>query len=302
MRWLWVVSLVLATACSGSSTKPPAAAVVKITTGGQPCGVASAGGSVWISDAADGRLLRLDPATHAVTVADTLDATPCEMTEAFGALWVTTQSGFLDRVDLLTGKVTGHAPTGLKSYEAEPAAGALWVSDRSSAQLTRVDPTTMRTSVLPLPGTSPGGLVFAFGALWVGDDTAGATALLKIDLGTRKVTRVPAGHRPAYVTATSTDVWVSESEDGTVSRIDPTTLARTTVKTGTSPVNLDVLGDDVWVPDDVANTVVRISGGKVVQTVTADGLGPAVVAPVRAEVWATMFTGGQVWAITPTPS
>lgn len=60
----------------------------KIQTGGSPCGVGEAGGAAWVSDAADGRLLRIDLATHVVTTTATLDPTPCEMTFAFGALWV----------------------------------------------------------------------------------------------------------------------------------------------------------------------------------------------------------------------
>jgi streptogramin lyase len=302
----WVLPLLLVVACSGgggtaspSPTSTLPAGVRSVHVGGSPCGVAEAAGAAWVTDAADARLLRIDPATLEVEVKATLDPTPCELTFAFGALWIVTQSGALDRYDLATGKVT-HAPVGTKSYEVEPTADALWVSDRGSAQLTRVDPVTLRTSTLPLPGTSPGGLVFAFGALWVGDDTAGATQLLKVDPRTRRVARVPVGHRPAYVTATADHVWVSNVEDGTVSRVDPADLTQTAQKVGLSPVNLDVLGGRVWVPDDGGDAVYELAAdGTVATTYKAPGGGPAVVAPVGEDVWATLFTSGDVWAITP---
>jgi streptogramin lyase len=307
MRIRALVLAVLLAGCSGGGSggearpTPTGNQAERIRTGGSPCGVVTAAGSVWVSDAADGRLLKVDPVTHAFTQTATLDDAPCEMTAAFGSVWVTTQSGFLDRVDPATGAVTARVRVGEKSYETAATADALWVSDRDSAQLTRVDPLTLRTSVLPLPGTHPGGLVHAFGALWVGDDTAGSSNLLRVDPRTRAVRRVPAGHRPAYVAATATAVWVSEVEEGTVSRIDPVTLARRTVATGTSPVNLDVLDGDLWVPDDVGDAVFRVDGTDVVVTeeVAAAGMGPAVVAPVGDQVWVTMFGGGEVWVITP---
>jgi streptogramin lyase len=250
-----------------------------------------------VSDASTAALFRIDPLSMKAERRATLDPTPCEMTYAFGALWVATQSGYLDRVDVRTGAVT-RARVGAKSYEVEPALGALWVSDRDSAQLTRVDPTSLKTSTLPLPGTHPGGLVFAFGYLWVGDDSSGATEFVRVDLVHRKVLRVRAGLRPAYVTATSTHVWVSDTEEGTVARVDPKTLRGALFHVGVSPVNLDQQGGDVWVPDDQADTVVRLDAdGRVAQTVPAPGGGPAVVAPVGNQMWVTMFASGDVWAI-----
>jgi streptogramin lyase len=297
--------LLLVTACSsGSPTGPVAvptptlpAGVRAVHVGGAPCGVAEAAGAAWVSDATTAHLFRIEPSTMTATVRATLDATPCELTYAFGALWVSTQSGYLDRVDVATGAVK-RVRVGEKSYEVEPAAGALWVSDRDSAQLTRVDPRTLATSRLPLPGTHPGGLVYAFGHLWVGDDTSGASRVLRVDPVRRTVTRVGAGSRPAYLAATSTAVWVSDVESGSVSRLDPRTLQATTTQVGSSPVNLDVLHDQVWVPDDNGNAIYRLDDkGTVVQTVAAGEGGPAVVAPVGDALFVTLFNTGDVWSI-----
>lgn len=305
MRRPGVVVLLLTAACTGSSpgahvTPTPSGALTPRTVhvGGQPCGVAQAVDAAWVTDASTGDLLRIDPLTMKATKKATLDPTPCELTHAFGALWVATQSGYLDRVDVDTGAVT-HAKVGEKSYEVEPALGALWVSDRDSAQLTRVDPATLKTSTLPLPGTHPGGLVFAFGYLWVGDDTSGSTQLMRVDPVRRTVVKVAAGQRPAYVTATDRAVWVSNVEVGSVTRIDPRTLKGTTTRVGTSPVNLDTDGTYVWVPDDQADTVSSLSpDGRVSRTFTApSGSGPAVVAPVGGQMWVTLFGSGDVWAI-----
>lgn len=304
MRRLGVVVLLLAAACTGGSrhdaqvvptpTDVPPQRTVHL--GGQPCGVAQAGDAAWVTDAASASLYRIDPVTMKASRKATLDPTPCELTHAFGALWIATQSGYLDRYDLGTGAVT-HARVGEKSYEVEPALGALWVSDRDSARLTRVDPTTLRTSTLPLPGTHPGGLVFAFGHLWVGDDTSGSDALMEVDPVRRTVVRVKAGQRPAYVTATSEAVWVSDVEEGSVTRIDPRTLAGTTTHVGISPVNLDQDGGYVWVPDDAADAVYLLGPGPTRTFAMPSGSGPAVVAPVGGQMWVTLFGSGDVRAL-----
>ena len=311
MRLLTAIALLLVAGCSSGSHPAAApgagtpsgtaslpAGVRAVHLGGTPCGVAEAAGAAWVTDAASAALYRVDPATMRAEKRATLDATPCELTYAFGALWVVTQSGFLDRVDPATGAVR-RVRVGRTSYEVEPAAGALWVSDRDSARLTRVDPRSLATSTLPLPGAKPGGLVAAFGSLWVGDDSDGATALLRVDPARRTVTRVAAARRPAYVTATSTAVWVSDTAAGSVARIDPRTLRAATSPVGISPVNLDVLGQRVWVPDDQADAVYELDdAGAVVRTVPAPGGGPAVVAPVAGQLWVTLFRTGDVWAIS----
>ncbi|MCU1599642.1 MAG: hypothetical protein JWO22_351 [Frankiales bacterium] len=304
MHRLAVLVLLFAAACTGTSAKGQAEPTPtdslprqSVHLGGQPCGVAQADRAAWVTDASTAALYRIDPISMKATKRATLDPTPCELTYAFGALWVATQSGYLDRVDVKTGAVT-HARVGEKSYEVEPALGALWVSDRDSAQLTRVDPTTLATSTLPLPGVKPGGLVFAFGYLWVGDDTSGSTSFLRVDPVHRTVKRVPAGQRPAYVTATSSDVWVSDVESGDVSRVDPKTLKGTTTHVGISPVNLDQQGGYVWVPDDQADAVywLRLDGSIRQTFSTRSGSGPAVVAPVGNQMWVTLFGSGDVVA------
>src|SRR3954447_23783437 len=58
-----------------SATAQGIAVVDRIAVDGQPCGIASAAGSVWVSDARGARLLRIDPRTGAVEQAATLDPT-----------------------------------------------------------------------------------------------------------------------------------------------------------------------------------------------------------------------------------
>jgi streptogramin lyase len=259
-----------------------------------------------VSDAASGQLLRLDPTTGKVVAKTPLDPTPCAITVAYGSLWIVTQSTVLDRVDPRTGRVVATVRVGSVSYQAVATPGAIWVSNRSDRTLSRVDPRTNRvTATVATPDIQPGGMAYAEGALWIGDDTDGGHDILRMNPTTHAMTRFAAGQRPAYLAATADAVFVSDVRAGTVTKLDARTghiLA--TARAGDSPVNLAVRSGarpEVWVPDDTGGHVVRLDAatGKATEVIDVSGKGPAVVAAIRGDIWVTMFTAGEVWRIRP---
>jgi streptogramin lyase len=282
----------------------PTVVVSKVQVGGQPCGVLAAAGSVWVTDAGAGTLKRIDPRTHRVTATRPVSPQACELTEGFGSLWVSTQSGVLDRVDPATGRVLKHIPVGAGSYEPVVAFGRVWVSNRNGASISEIDPATNRVvATVATPGMQPGGLVEAGGALWVGNDSGGATELARLDPRSRRLTPVPGASRPSFVAAAAGRVWVASEDEGTVQAYDPVTGTPTgaALPAGTRPVNLSGLLDrEVWVPDDLGNLLTRIDAvaGSVVERL-AVCRGPAVVAPAGADVWVTCFEDGAVWHLRP---
>lgn len=315
----------LATSCAGGSSTPvarhtatPSASatptrtgphsqvVLKARVGGSPCGVASTAGAVWVSDADGAQLIRLNPTTGKVVARTALDSTPCAITVAYGSLWIVTQSGVLDRVDPATGHTTAAIQVGLSSYQAVATPGAIWVSNRNSGTLSHVDPRTNRvTETLPIQGIQPGGMVYAAGALWVGDDTDTGREVVRVDLRTHALTKFAAGQRPGYLAAAAGSVFVSDVAGGTVTVLDARTgLVRKTVPAGTSPVNLAVRpgpNPEVWVPDDTGGNVVRIDAqtGDVIENIEVPGDGPALIAAVGGDIWVTMFPVGEVWRLHP---
>lgn len=300
-----VLALALA-ACGHSSPKAPPGSTIaaKVHVGGQPCGVVAAYGAVWVTDAANATLFRIEH--DAVTAHYPVDATPCELTSGYGALWVSTQSGKLDRVDPSTGRVVAHITVGATSYEPTVAFGSVWVTNRNGNSVSRVDPRTNRATTITTPFVNAGGIVAESGYLWIGDDTGGASQIVRMDPKTLVQTKIPAGDRPSFVAATPGTVWVANEGDGTVTRIDAKsgkTLG--TVKAGDRPVNLATLPGvrpEVWVPDDTGNHLTRIDAttGEVVETFVV-GTGPAVVAPDGTDIWVSLFGEGAVARIRPGP-
>jgi hypothetical protein len=258
-----------------------------------------------VSETAHHQLLRIDDAGTTAAVAAELDPTPCEIAVGFGSLWVVTQSGRVDRVDPATGAVIARIRVGATSYEATAAFGSVWVTNRNGGSITRIDPATNRpVGTVHVPG-APGGIVAAAGHLWIGNDTAGADWLVRLDPRNGSTERIDAGHRPAYVANAGGFVWVSNVEDGTVTRIDARTgRGSGTVRVGISPVNLvgvDAPKPLVWVPEDVGNAVVVLDAteGRVIGRLDAPG-GPAVIAAAGDTAWVSLFEGGQVLAIRST--
>ena len=280
---------------------------MRLHVGGSPCGIADAAGALWVSDAADARLLRIDPVSHAFTKTAQLDPKPCEITAAFGSLWIVTQSGQLDRVDPANGHLIARIAVGDTSYQAIAAADAIWVSNHGDGSVMRVDPRTNRvTKKVELSGITPGGLAYLAGALWIGDDSSLADHIARLNLATGAVSSVPAGgKRPGYLAVSDNALWVSCVSDGAVSRINPSTSSVTaTVHVGRSPVNLKPgpgPAPEVWVPDDYGNQVLRVDAraARLVEAVTTPGGGPAVVHAFRGGVWVTLFGSGDVWRIQP---
>jgi streptogramin lyase len=289
---------------SPSPSLPPGVTVFPVGT--QPCGIAAAAGSLWVSDAAEAALYRVDPQTGAAEKAADLDDTPCEITVAFGSLWVVTQSGYVDRIDPRTAERLARIPVGLTSYQVVEARGSMWVSNRSDGTLTRIDPDTDKAvETVRTPGVQPGGMAFASGSLWIGDDTSGNRRLLRMDTDTGETTPVRSGgSRPAYLAEVDGDVWVSNVDDGTVSHINGRNgRLVATVEVGLSPVNLKPGPPGtaaVWVPDDLDDTVTLIDArsDQVIHSYRVGG-GPAVVCAVDDDVWVTLFTAGALARITP---
>ena len=252
--------------------------------------VAAANGAVFVTEPLFGRLLRIDPATNTVTKSVATDPRPCELRFAAGSLWVITQSGRLDRFDPVSMKRLASIRVGATTYDIAYAVRSIWITNRNGGTVQRISPVSNRVlKTVRFPaGVAPAGIGWAAGA--------------RLDPRTYKLTRVRSGGQAAsWIAVNGTDVWVSNTKSGSVTRIDAVKRkAVATVKVGTTPVNLDVIGGDVWVPDDVANAIVRIDGetGQVVETIPT-GKGPAVVAGAGGDVWASMFGESQVWRIRP---
>ena len=271
-------------------------------------------------------LVRIDPSTLKPTDVISIGDAPDIAVAAGGFVWVTHHvlrdidsaalrdagDRTLTRVDPSTGDVAvvggGLAPCGLT---ADPS-GDLWVANCYAsgsgprANVLRIDASTLDFGpTWPVPGGKGffRGLTYGGGSLWVSAVAGGASSsnrhtLTEIDprTGAQRSIRLTAPASPLAWAEGYGDLWMSNFDAGTVSRLHAATRALETVgRAGTNPAFLVVDGDVVWVSDWAAPRVVRLRA-------VGSGKPRAISLPVSeptAGVWNVAAGAGAVWATTP---
>jgi YVTN family beta-propeller protein len=135
-------------------------------------------------------------------------------------------------------------------------------------------------AVVPTSPTSPSSSVPA--AILASD------RLVRIDLASKSVVgSIPVGTHPGGVAVGEGSVWVTNSADGTVSRIDPVSNTSATIPVGKGPQGIAVGEGAVWVANKLSNSVSRID----------PATNEAIAIPVDGPPLAIAVGEGSVWAI-----
>jgi YVTN family beta-propeller protein len=124
---------------------------------------------------------------------------------------------------------------------------------------------------------------------------AGPNTVGVIDSGTnRVVARIPVGEHPVGIAYRGGDVWVANTNQDTVSRIDPETRRSETIGLGAPPTDVVFAGGNVWTGNGSDGTLTEISPvlGKVVGEVDLAG----EESLIRNSVNALAGGGGSLWA------
>jgi Bacterial extracellular solute-binding proteins, family 5 Middle len=213
-----------------------------------------------------------------------------------GELWVANAGDqTLSRIDAVTRRPSGP----VVSLAVTPAGlavgfGSVWVLDKDSPQLLRVDPNVSRVVErfpLPLVGTGyfPAGLAVGAGSVWAAYDSPGQ--LVRVDPGSGRVLKNISIGSPTAIAYGAGAVWIGGPYDG-VTRVDPTTNSVrhraplphdtvTGIAVGSGYVWATIRADDlVWQLDTDGNIERSFDTGSGPQGVTVAG-GVAWVANSR---------------------
>jgi streptogramin lyase len=143
-----------------------------------------------------------------------------------GAVWATGfEDGRLIRVDAKTRRVTtarvGEGPVGVVV-----AGGRVWVANRSSGTVSRIDPNTMHEDGHQIRvGTFPTWIASAAGSIWVSNQSDGTVSRIDEKTGETVGSAVriaaPASDAAAHVmSAARESLWVASATEHTLSRIN----------------------------------------------------------------------------------
>jgi class 3 adenylate cyclase/streptogramin lyase len=284
--------------------------VAPIPTGTLPSGVAFGSGSVWVANKGDQTLSQIDPFTKAVVKTIPLGGlTPDAVAAVPGAVWVFNGvSGTLLRIDPDVGTVaqkihaTGSLSPAGGGGGVAVGGGAVWAVS-SSSTLVRIDSSTGHT-VRDFAGRNPQGLAFGAGALWVANRSEndvyrfdpnrfGRPAAVTPRCGRRAAGRcsIAVGRGPSGITVGAGYVWVADSDDDAVTRIDPRTNETTSVDVGRAPVAVAYGDGAIWVANADGHSVSRIDAGSLKVKTIHVGHNPAGVAFGERLVWVTVDPG-----------
>ena len=139
-----------------------------------PSAIASGEGSVWIANAGENSISRLNLRTR-TSFAITVGSRPVAVAVGGGAVWVANQGGdSVTKVDPGTSSVADTFPVGDGPRGVVSAAGALWVANSEAGTVERLNPATGKVDAAIDVGNRPVAIAF-------GDGSSGSPCRLRRD-------------------------------------------------------------------------------------------------------------------------
>ena len=257
------------------------------SVGDRPTGIAVAGARVWIAGPSPTSTFvsvrGIDPRFNALDrrigrIGNVVPGSPAAITARADALWVAPYAGELTRLNPKTLRVMDQVDPNGGPAGIGLGAGATWVTDSFAGDVTRVDPTGLRTPIAVGNGASA--ITVGGGGVWVVD--TGDNAVVRIDPATWHVTAtIPVGNAPSGIAVGDGSVWVANSGDGTVTRINARNDRRqATITVGGSPQQITVARGRAWVtvaiPTIPKNRLLANSTARLDAQSDVDSLDPAL--------------------------
>jgi DNA-binding beta-propeller fold protein YncE len=244
---------------------------------------------------------RPQPGPHLVVGART-HVSGLSLTTGYGAVWIVGHE-VIYRVDPATARTVATIPapgTGSQPSGITTGAGAVWVtSPGRHPGVYRIDPRANRvTSFIRLQPT-PVAITVAHGLVWVTEVKEGPGIVLRIDPRTNQVSGPPirVGVSPGLIVSSAGTLWVTRTDSGGVSRIDPATGAVASARGGPWG-GADRLGNAKVGRIDAAGAgSLWAIGVNVVQRVDPAN-GHVIAAIPVPHAWYVTFWHGLAWALT----
>jgi YVTN family beta-propeller protein len=233
----------------------------RIGVGGEPTWLVSGGRHLFVGDAIEGTVTRIDVASGETTGPPVRIAQPVEsgpglaLASADDSVWVSSfASSSLTRVSATStapapraviassrptvaaggrglppgGKVVARIPLGrgapppLGGGALAVGEGAVWAMSDASSTLFRIDPAVSAVVARIKVFTSPDSVAAGAGAVWLSDSSN--DTVLRIDPATNKETAtIHVGPHPAGFAVSPGAVWVANAGGPSISRLDPAT-------------------------------------------------------------------------------
>jgi DNA-binding beta-propeller fold protein YncE len=282
-----------------------------VHTGRTPGAVSVGEGAVWVLNADDKTVSKINPREKTVERTFGVGGTPTDLAVGAGGVWVVSNGSerggplTLTRIDPGTGAPVASLQPSPPSCRKTVAPGAqrqiavgngsVWLTEPICGGLWRIDPRTNKAR-WRLTGLSPRSLVSAAKGAW----------LANADSTVQAVTADGRRGQRISVTATTLDdvaygqgaLWALDRPDGTLWRIDPgpRPVSRT-IPVGIGASSVAYGEGSVWVANGLEGTVLRIdpAANRIVQTIGVGDV-PRAIALGDGVAWVTVSGPGALRA------
>ena len=202
--FVWVLNGLEATVVQIDPRRMVVEDTIELPTGTKDLAVGE--GAVWVTNANEGTLTRIDLVTHDRQAVDLSKiGTPDGVAVGDGAVWVA-GSVEIAKVDPGSLEVLETWPLRFPGDEVAVGEGAVWVTQLADDQVSKIDETTGPSTYIPV-GNAPIDVVVGGGAVWVTNSLDGT--LSKIDPKTNDVEEIQLGSSPEGVAFGDGSVWVA---------------------------------------------------------------------------------------------
>jgi class 3 adenylate cyclase len=205
------------------------------------------------------------------------------------------------RIDPTSGRVVGGAAVGTTPISIAFGDGTVWVANFDDRTLQPIDARTgvARAAFGGLSG-NPSAVAVGGGYVWVTIFQGGA---LRIDPTQHNaVTPIDVGTGADGVAFGDGYAWITNSQDDTLTRVDPSTLELRAFQldTGSQPEGVAVGAGSVWVAESLKGVVARVNETSgAIQPIPLLAGNPTQVAFGQGFVWATDMSDDSVFRIDP---
>jgi branched-chain amino acid transport system substrate-binding protein len=277
-------------------------------------------GAVWVLNADDQTVSRIDPKTHGIAKTFSTGRTPTDIAVGEGNVWignaavengrqqeftdtisqVDPQSAVVTRTLRLAKPATNVPPNGVLPGVSQLAvgAGSLWAINPDFS-IWRIDSGTGRVTAR-IRVRAGAGIAAARDAVWfVGDDF---TSIRRIDPRTNRVgKRIAVGASfLADLALGAGSVWASAPQDGVVWRIDPRVNppVQRTINVGRGAASIAFAGGALWVANTLDGRILRIDPrtNAVTRTTRIPG-SPLGIAAARGSAFVSLVGGTRPGAL-----
>jgi YVTN family beta-propeller protein len=251
----------------------------------------------------------IDPKSNRLVDTIPTGVRPADVAAGAGYIWVA------NRDDDTVTQIAPHARRVVSTTSPGVSVAGLaadrqgvWIGDIRRSRLVRLHPgfRSVVQSVRVAPSSDGFGqlganpMAIGYGAVWTGRSYG---AVARVDATSHEVTaRTSVGNDPSAIATGAGGVWITDSADNTVTRLDPSTegAAIATTSVGQGPTALAAGAGAVWVANTQDDTVSRIDPRTSTVTDTIPvGRRPTGVAVGDGAVWVANSLSGTLDRIDP---